>query len=363
MDGVEVRALLARAGGLTTGHLKSLTDAAGGDITRCLEPSVLSQVALPPAVHDALRKPDHTAVAADLSWVERSGASLIAATDDRFPDALRSCDRGPAVLYVLGDPQALNRPQLAIVGSRMATATGVRSAREFASALTRGGLAVTSGLAVGIDAAAHQGALDAGGVTIAVSGTGLDRVYPTQHIALAERIRRQGALVSRFPPRTPVRRGQFPLRNALMAALSLGTLVVEAAAGSGSLVTASCAMRLGRKVFAIPGCIYSPVAAGCHRLIRDGATLVTDTLQVLTGLGIPVLNEVLVGYPAHRSTPRALDKGYEMLLDAVGFEPATVDILAARTQLPSESVASMLLILELQGRVAALPGGRYGRKP
>jgi DNA processing protein len=269
----------------------------------------------------------------------------------------------PAALYVQGSVAALSSPQLAMVGSRSPTPAGRATAREFAAWFSRAGLTVTSGLAVGIDAASHEGALAGGGVTIAVYATGLDRVYPAEHTALARRIRAQGALVSEFPPRTPPLRGHFPRRNRLIAGLSLGTLVVEAARHSGSLITARHAGEAGREVFAIPGSIHSPLSRGCHQLIKDGAKLVEEAADVLSELNFSLRKEAVTMSKPESRKPRELDKEYEMLLDAVGFEPATIDVLVARTHLPGESVASMLLILELEGRVAALPGGRYGRLP
>jgi DNA processing protein len=266
-------------------------------------------------------------------------------------------------LYVQGSVESLSATQLAMVGSRSPTAVGRATAREFAAWFAGAGLAVTSGLAVGIDAASHEGALAGGGITIAVFATGLDRIYPAEHAALAQRIRTAGALVSEFPPRTPPLRRHFPRRNRIIAGLSLGTLVVEASRYSGSLITARLALENGREVFAIPGSIHSPLSRGCHQLIKSGAKLVEEAADVLSELRFPVRKEqVTPREPAPRKPPE-LDKEYEMLLDALGFEPATIDVLVARTHLPGESVASMLLILELEGRVAALPGGRYGRTP
>ncbi|MGC1729279.1 MAG: DNA-processing protein DprA, partial [Steroidobacteraceae bacterium] len=220
-----------------------------------------------------------------------------------------------------------------------------------------------SGLALGIDAASHEGALRGGGATIAVCATGLDRVYPADHAQLAARIRAGGALVSEFPPGTAPLRGNFPLRNRIISGLSLGTLVVEAGRQSGALITARLALEAGRDVFAIPGSIHSPQSHGCHQLIRDGARLVEAAGDVWTELNIPVRKEPLTSAAAPADSAPELDKEYEMLLDALGFEPATIDALVARTDLPTESIASMLLILELEGRIQALPGGRYGRVP
>jgi DNA processing protein len=198
---------------------------------------------------------------------------------------------------------------------------------------------------------------------VAVCGTSLDEVYPLQHDELARKIRANGALVSELPPRTPPRRGNFPRRNRLISGLSLATLVVEAGLHSGSLSTALHARRQGRKVFAIPGSIASPLSRGTHKLIRDGATLVQRPEEVLLELKIPLPNEGLArrGRPRRRRLP--MDKGYEMLLDAVGFEPVGIDILAIRTGLPGELISSMLVVLELQGRIAPYPGGQFGRIP
>jgi DNA processing protein len=212
-----------------------------------------------------------------------------------------------------------------------------------------------------VDAASHAGALDVEGVTIAVLGTGVDTVYPAANEALAARIRTRGALVSEFPPRTAPAACNFPRRNRVISGLSRGTLVVEATCRSGSLITARFAAEQGREVFAIPGSIHSPQSRGCHKLIREGAKLVEDLADVLSELQIPLPKQGVNSSKRLPETLLPLDKEYEMLLDALGFEPATLDDLIERTGLSSESVASMLLILELDGCVAALPGGRYDR--
>jgi DNA processing protein len=256
-------------------------------------------------------------------------------------------------------------PQIAIVGSRSATAAGRETAFEFGAALAAAGLAITSGLALGIDAAAHRGALDAGGITIAVCGTGLDRVYPAEHAALAASIAVRGALVSEFTPGTPPLAVNFPQRNRLMSALSRGVLVIEAAARSGSLITARLAGDQGRDVLAIPGSIHNALARGCHRLIKEGAALVETPDDVLAVLGLAT-----VALPA-KSAPAApdvadigadrLDSGAEMLLNALGFGPADLDRLVERTGLAAHAVVSTLQMLELAGRVESLAGGRYCR--
>jgi DNA processing protein len=363
MDASRARAVLARTPALDAGHLRALLGAAGGEPERALTVRVAREVELPSSARQFLTTTNAAAIDADLAWLAATGARIVLATDAEYPPRLLQCSGAPAALYVQGSVEALSAPQLAMVGSRSPTASGRATAREFAAWFARAGLAVTSGLALGIDAASHEGALAGGGATIAVFATGLDRVYPAEHVGLAQRIRAAGALVSEFPPRTPPLRGHFPRRNRIIAGLSLGTLVVEAARYSGSLITARLAGESGREVFAIPGSIHSPLARGCHQLIKTGAKLVEEAADVLTELQFPVRKEQVTSHePEPRAAPE-LDKEYEMLLDALGFEPATIDVLVARTRLPGESVASMLLILELEGRVAALPGGRYGRTP
>ncbi len=247
-----------------------------------------------------------------------------------------------------------------MVGSRNPTPAGQRHAHLFARHLAARGLGITSGLAMGVDAAAHQGALDAQGMTIAVTGTGLDRVYPASNSALAERIREHGLLISEFPPGTPARRDHFPRRNRLIAALSLGSLVVEAALRSGSLITARLAGELGREVFAMPGSVDNPLARGCHRLIRQGAKLVETADDILEELG-PLLDNVgkVTQKLSHQTPPEVHDKDYQHLLKHLDNAPRSIDELAAQTGLAVDAVSSMLLILELHGDVAMAPGGGY----
>ena len=364
MEHLHARALCARTPSLTAEHLSELV-AEAGSLELAARHARDLKAQLPFAAKAFLAAPDEPALEADLRWIESSGAKLIACGTPGYPPLLVQTVGAPPVLYVLGDVEALSTPQLAMVGSRNPTAGGKSTAKEFAAYFGRAGLGITSGLALGIDAASHEGALQSSGLTIAVCGHGLDQVYPSQHQALAARIRGSGALVSEFPPRTPPLRGHFPQRNRIISGLSLGTLVVEAARRSGSLITARCALEQSREVFAIPGSIHNPLARGCHKLIREGAKLVETADDVLSELQIPVIEQPLV--PARTSAEKsagqasALDKDYEMLLDALGFEPSSIDALAQRSGLQSESVASMLLILELEGRVAPHPGGRYGR--
>ncbi|WP_366637239.1 DNA-processing protein DprA [Aquisalimonas sp.] len=286
-------------------------------------------------------------------------------TDTRYPALLREMDSPPLCLYVNGDPDVLNVPQLAIVGSRNATAGGRSTAREFAEHLASRGLTITSGLAVGVDAAAHQGALDGGGFTVAVTATGPDRVYPPRHRSLAHAIAADGAVVTEFPCGTPPRAGHFPRRNRIISGLAAGTLVVEASPRSGSLITARLALEQGREVFAIPGSIHNPLARGCHRLIRDGSAKLVEQadeiLEELTGrLQLP--REPATG-TGNGTEPQQLqlDPEHEAVLNALGYDPVPLETVLQRTGLTPDVVSSILLLLELSGRITAMPGGRYAR--
>jgi len=311
----------------------------------------------------ALRDPDQGRIDQALAWAEAERNHLIPLDDPRYPRLLNDLVDPPPLLYVHGDADLLSLPQLAIVGSRNPTRSGEETAREFARHLSRTGLTITSGLADGIDAAGHKGALEASGLTVAVVGTGLDRVYPAKHRELAHAIAEKGALVSEFPLGTQPTRGNFPRRNRIISGLSVGTLVVEAALKSGSLITARLAMEQGREVFAIPGSIHNPLARGCHRLIREGAKLVETVEHVLEELA-PLVSVSLAGL--ERDEPKAqveveLDAEYRQMLQQVGFEPTPVDTIVERSGLTAEAVSSMLLVLELQGLVTSAPGGGYQR--
>jgi DNA processing protein len=366
MDVRRATALLARTPGLTADHLRALVDATGSlESAASIGSNVVPGIELPPAARAFLAAPDHAAIDADLRWIDESGAHAVPITSERYPALLATISRAPPVLYVLGHVDVLSSPQLAMVGSRSPTATGRSTARDFAAFFARAGLTITSGLALGIDAASHEGALLGNGSTVAVCGCGLDVTYPRQHAQLAARIRERGALVSEFPPRTAPYPAHFPRRNRIISGLSFGTLVVEAAHQSGSLITAQHALEQGREVFAIPGSIHNPLARGCHALIATGAKLVEGAADVLSELG-NFLDPQVLARAATASADRhgaalKLDKEYEILLDALGFEPASIDVLVSRTGFPTESVASMLLILELQGRIKPRAGGRYGR--
>jgi DNA processing protein len=353
-------AAVARAR-LTAPQLAQLAALSPALDARACPATALAGIGLSTRARELLRSPDESALDADLRWIEASGATLVAATSPGYPALLRESPDAPGVLYVLGQVGALSEPQIAMVGSRNPTPGGRDNARRFAAWFARAGLGVTSGLALGIDAACHEGALSGGGLTIAVLGCGLDETYPRENRSLAERIREQGALVSEFPPGTPALAAHFPQRNRIIAGLAAGTLVVEAAQKSGSLITARLAGNAGREVFALPSSIHNPVARGCHELIRQGAKLVEQPEDVLGDLKISLAHQILADVSSPARGGPELDKEYKILLDALAFEPASVDTLIERTGLNSESITSMLLILELGGHVAPHPGGRYSR--
>jgi DNA processing protein len=303
------------------------------------------------------------------SWLDRPDTHRLTPADAGYPALLREIAGPPRQLFVRGSVEVLALPQLAIVGSRNATPAGAETAHDFASHLAARGFCVTSGLAEGIDAAAHRGALKARGRTVAVCGTGPDIVYPRQHERLADDIiAGGGAIVSEFAPGTPVFRSNFPRRNRLISGLSVGTLVVEAGVRSGALITARHAMEQGREVFAIPGSIHNPVARGCHLLIRNGAKLVETATDIVEELGGLLAGMQLPESPgpgsAMQARPYALpaiDVEYAHLLAVMAWDPVDADSLVARSGLTIGEVSSMLLMLELQGSVRALSGGRYQR--
>ena len=318
---------------------------------------------LPDAVIEHLRQPDWRAVEADLAWLEQPGNGLIRIADAAYPPLLRDIADPPPLLFVHGDADYLRQPQLAIVGSRNPSRDGIALAEDFAAFLGDCGLTICSGLAAGIDAAAHRGALRSAAGTVAVTGTGLDRVYPSAHRELAHRIADSGALVSEFAPGTPPLAANFPRRNRIISGLSAGTLVVEAAVHSGSLITARQALEQGREVFAIPGSIHNPLARGCHALIRQGAKLVESGADVLEELATQIGGLAAAGSTAAPPPTAAESLGdeYRRLLDAMGYEPVAVDQLVERSGLTPEEVSSMLLLLELEDRVHPSAGGRYTR--
>lgn len=310
---------------------------------------------VPEVMADAILAKDRTEqVEKTLQWVDQPGNKIITLADDIYPGQLLEIADPPPLLYVRGNHSLLSAPSIAIVGSRNATPQGLANAEQFARALSHSGLTIVSGLALGIDAAAHRGGLAGGGSTIAVIGTGADAIYPRGNTALGTEIASQGAMVSEFPLGTPPLAANFPRRNRLIAGLSRGVLVVEAALASGSLITARFAAEQGRDVFAIPGSIHSPVSKGCHALIKQGAKLVeaaTDVTAELQGLPGP-----------QPPSPRPhISRSEDKLLQHLGYDPCDIGTIAVRSGLTPEAVSAMLLKLELEGKLGSLPGGFYQR--
>ena len=327
-------------------------------------PSALRALRLPEETVSALSRPDWGGAETDLAWASGSDRHILRIVDPQYPPLLKQIALAPPILFVEGRLDCLDNPQLAIVGTRNPSAGGRRFAAEFSSELAASGLVITSGLALGVDAVAHDAALKTGGVSIAVMGHGLDRVYPAGHRALARRLAELGALVSEFPIGTLPKADHFPRRNRIISGLSLGVLVVEAAHRSGSLITARYAAEQGRELFAIPGSIRNPMSAGCHRLIRDGATLVESPAQILEGLASvlgPILAAPVSSPESDRRDNFAQDLESALLLKAMGFDPVTIDELVERSGLSAEGIASRLLELELRGIVGGDAGGRYQR--
>ncbi|HUX82849.1 MAG TPA: DNA-processing protein DprA [Halothiobacillus sp.] len=334
------------------------------------------QAGLPANLAKNRQQGDEDRVQRMLDWVDQDPRHhLIAQTDPDYPELIKSLPDAPAALFAIGEARLLDEPQLAIVGSRTPTSGGLSNARAFAQHLTRQGLIITSGLALGIDAAAHRGALAAQGPTIAVLGTGPNLVYPREHMRLTEEIVETGGLlVSEWPPGTPARKEHFPRRNRLISGLSEGVLVVEASLQSGSLITARLAAEQGREVFAIPGSIHNPLSRGPHRLIRDGAKLVETAQDILEEL-LPALGARLRQLPRtfHGADAEGGDAGqkqeaigpldpqHQQLLDLLGYDPRPADALIMASGLTPAEVSSILLMLELAGYVATLPGGLYTR--
>ncbi len=302
-----------------------------------------------------------------LDWAAQTGNGIVTLADPEYPQALLDSADPPVLLYIKGRRELLNQPMLAMVGSRNATAQGERDATAFARSLGEAGLTIVSGLALGIDAAAHRGALTTLASTVAIIGTGADRLYPARNADLAREIAAHGAILSEFPLGTPALANNFPRRNRIIAGMAKGCLVVEAAPRSGSLITARLSAEAGREVFAIPGSIHSPQARGCHQLIRQGAKLVETSQDVLEELGWTAqpANKEKVGAgemkcPAAGTAPKP-DSDEERVLTALGNSPSDLDTLSQRSGLTAAGLLAILLPMELGGRVAQLPGGLYQR--
>ena len=360
MEPARLRAILARTPGLVARHLNlAIRPPAAGVVSDDLLAGLLGQV-LPRGTRAWLESPDQSLIDADLRSIETNGDQILCCLDPDYPPALALIATAPAALYVRGNPAALAHPALVIVGTPQASAAGIETAHRFAAELGRAGLSLISGLAEGIDTAVQRGLLAEHLPGVAVCTAGLDHIHPACSAQLAAQVCGRGCLVSLFAPGTPPRRYHFPLRNRLLATLAAAVLVVEAGAASGALSVAAQARALRRPVFAVPGSIRDPQARTCNQLIRDGATLVQHPSEILDDLNFQNIQNITEVATPHDAPP-PLDNKYEMLLDAAGFEPVDIDILALRTGWSGHAVASMLLLLELQGRIAPQPGGRYCR--
>lgn len=312
---------------------------------------------------------DADLIAPTLKWLEKDNAHIVTFADNTYPQKLLEISNPPAVLYAIGNLHWLNHPTVAMVGSRSATPQGEKNAEEFAQSLCEQGLCVVSGMALGIDGAAHRGALKANGATIAVVGTGLDIVYPARHRDLAHKIAERGLIISEFPLGTPSKAQNFPRRNRLISGLSLGCLVVEANIESGSLITARMAAEQGREVFAIPGSIHSPVTKGCHQLIKNGAKLVESVQDILEEINwAGIVNSLSSKNSLHHISPNGLmsdltpnEPKTNTVLDLMGFDSINFEQIRTLSGLTTEALSSMLMLLELENKIISLAGSNYQR--
>lgn len=305
-----------------------------------------------------LKNPDWHEVETCLRWAEQPEHFILTWQDEDYSKLLKEISSVPFILFGKGDVNILNEKQIAMVGSRHPTPTGVETAFHFAKLLAENNIVITSGLAYGIDAASHRGALAGKGNTIAVMGTGLNHVYPARHSQLAEQILQTGGtLLSEFSPKTAPKPEYFPRRNRIISGLSLGTLVIEAALQSGSLITAKYALEQGREVFAIPGSIHNPMSRGCHALIKQGAKLVETLDDILEEFGLLSSTDAQKTFQNHENQLKSLDKSQIKLVECLGFETTPIDVLMERSGLSIETITSQLMMLELQGFVKAANGG------
>ena len=343
--------------------LYSLHDRFDGDYNRMLDASrdELKSSGLQFAQIEQIKNTDFSLVDNDLSWAEKTGNKLICFDDELYPELLKQIIDYPPLLYCSGKSELLHNPQIAIVGSRNCSPGGARTAREFSALLAESGLTITSGLAQGIDTHAHLGALSVKGKTIAVTGTGIDRIYPSRNRQLAYDIHENGLLISEFALGTSPGSGNFPRRNRVISGLCIATLVVEATRRSGSLITAHQALEQGREVFAIPGSIHNPQARGCHQLIREGAKLVEQASDIIEELA-SLLGFIAQQMPKPDKPGRPeLDHESSKLLETIGYDPVSTDTLVELSGLTIDKLSSMLLVLELNDLIQSAPGSCYVR--
>lgn len=331
-----------------------------GSVDRLFGASVadLQTANLTPKQIHLLKNINWTLIEKDLRWLENNNARMMTLEDPSYPPMLREIHDPPLVLYLQGNASLLTQQQIAIVGSRHPTPIGRDLAYQFAKELASAGLVITSGLALGIDAASHEGALIVNGKTIAVLGTGLKYIYPRSHQKLAQDIvRKNGLLISEFPIDTQPKAMNFPIRNRVISGLSVGVLVIEAAVRSGSLITARQALEQNREVFAIPGSIHNPMARGCHQLLRQGAKLVETSQDVLEEINLSIKHTKECHPSQSHQEPIDLDPALKRVLAQIGYEVTALDVIILRAGLTAAEVSSMLLPLELEGYVQSVPGG------
>jgi DNA processing protein len=365
MNKDDLAGLLALEGcpGVGPKRFRQLLDQAGGSIQQLLAPGANRNFGLAPEESQYLSNPDSDVIDHALRWLDTSEQHyILTLADPGYPELLGQIPDPPPILYLVGNPDLLTSPQIALVGSRNCSASGADTAFDFARFLAHSGLTITSGLAQGIDRQAHLAALEAGGATVAVVGTGIDRIYPAGNRQLAHDIATQGLIVSEFPLGTAPIAHNFPRRNRIISGLSLAVLVIEATRNSGSLITARYALEQGREVFAIPGSIHSPHSKGCHQLIREGAKLVDRAADIIDDIG-SLLGFIADQAPsvADSTNPFLQDADYQRLLSAMGYDPVSMDTLVARSGLTVEQLSSMLLLLELNDQIKPAPGGLYIR--
>ncbi len=343
-----------------------------GDVNDILQAKRFpSNFNIPQSATNYLSQASDDDISAELHWLEKDSNDILTLDDPLYPPQLKQISDPPMLLFVKGNTNALLMPQLAVVGSRNATKSGLNNAHDFCFELAKRGLVITSGLAAGVDAQAHLGAIDAQGQTIAVMGTGINTIYPKTNQALAKNITTHGAVVSEFPLSTPPNAHNFPRRNRIIAGLTLGTLVIEAAQKSGTLITARLSMENNRTVMAIPGSIHNPLAKGCHQLIKQGAQLVESAQDILHEVSpnIQMLQDQLtvsmknISDTALENQPQTpdirLSETQQHIFDHLDFNPMSFDDIVELTDLASGEVASDLLIMELSGLVEKLPGAKY----
>jgi len=350
--------------GVGTRRFQALLSKIGSpsEIFKAPSKQLIDSKAIPSSIAARLSTPDWPQVEKQLLWQQQPGNQIITCHDSIYPALLKEISDPPPLLFVQGDIATLSQQQMAIVGSRNPSPDGTENTFAFARELARHGHVITSGLALGVDTAAHKGALAGKGATIAVMGTGPDHRYPKSNRRLADNIRQNGALVTEFPVGTPPLAENFPRRNRIISGMSLGVLVTEAALRSGSLITARSALEQGREVFAIPGSIHNPLARGCHSLLRDGAKLVESTQDILEELG--AFSSLMPAPEQSVTLPlfsKPLDPNEQKVLSHLGFDPCSIDTLVERTELTAEELSAILLVLELHNYVKTTPGGHYIR--